>query len=508
METALRKKGLLFSTKSETFNRVFTFCISVFFVVCLTLLITLFLPKVGLVEESVDIGLFALIPAVFLIAYIFITKRILEALILATLMCFIFSDRSNFLTAFNEGLTSVMMDEDTTWLIIVCGLMGSIIKLIEKTGGSFAFGDFVAKHSKTRKASLLWTFLLGIIIFIDDYLNSLTVGSCMAPITDKHKVSREELTYIVDSTAAPVCVLIPISTWAVFASRLLVTNGVTTESESLKYFIKTIPYNFYAWAALVVVLLLIFRVIPPLGRMKVATERVENGGPLAPAGSEKIDIRGNSKNAESQTHGKMIDFALPIACLILSTVLCDVDMQKGVIITLGFMFVLYVSRGLISASDFADSCVEGIKNMLLPLIMMVLAFLFSYASNRIQFTKTIIDSVFPVMKNIPQLMPLFIFIILGITEFITGTNWGLYIIALPIVIPLSAVIGANTLLCISAVLSAGVFGSHICFYSDATIISSSACGCDNFEHGLSQMPYGFIGAAFSMVMFTVAGFLM
>ena len=504
----MEKKGLLFSTKSEAFNRVFKFCISVFFVVGFTLLITLFLPKVDIIEESVDIGLFALIPAVFLIGYIFITKRILEALILATLMCFIFSDRTNFLTAFNEGLTSVMMDEDTAWLIVVCGLMGSVIKLIEKTGGSFAFGDFVARHSKSRKGSLLWTYLLGIIIFIDDYLNSLTVGSCMAPITDKHKVSREELTYIVDSTAAPVCVLIPISTWAVFASRLFVTNGVTTESEALKYFIKTIPYNFYAWAALIIVLLLILRVIPPLGRMKVATERVENGGPLAPAGSEKIDIRGNSKNAEPQTHGKMIDFALPIACLILSTILCDVDMQKGVIITLGFMFVLYVSRGLISASDFADCCVEGIKNMLLPLIMMVLAFLFSYASNRIQFTKTIIDTVFPFMQNIPQLMPLFIFIILGITEFITGTNWGLYIIALPIVIPLSAAIGANTLLCISAVLSAGVFGSHICFYSDATIISSSACGCDNFEHGLSQMPYGFIGAAFAMVMFTIAGFVM
>ena len=259
----MEKKGLLFGTKSEAFNRVFKFCISVFFVVGVTLLITMFLPKVDLVEGSIDIGLFALIPAVFLIGYIFITKRILEALILATLMCFIFSDRTNFLTAFNEGLTSVMMDEDTAWLIVVCGLMGSIIKLIEKTGGSFAFGDFVARHSKSRKGSLLWTYLLGIIIFIDDYLNSLTVGSCMAPITDKHKVSREELTYIVDSTAAPVCVLIPISTWAVFASRLFVTNGVTTESEALKYFIKTIPFNFYAWAALIIVLLLILRVIPP-----------------------------------------------------------------------------------------------------------------------------------------------------------------------------------------------------------------------------------------------------
>lgn len=497
----------------DTKQSIIRFFLTAFFVLGGTLLITAFLPPLPegitseqITENGISIGFFALIPALFLIVYIFTTKRILEALILATLMCFIFADRTHFLSEFNTGLTSVMMDEDTGWLIIVCGLMGSIIKLIEKTGGSLAFGKFVAKHSKSRVGTLLWTYLLGIIIFIDDYLNSLTVGSCMAPITDKHKVSREELTYIVDSTAAPICVILPISTWAVFASRLFVANGLTTEENSLLYFIKTIPFNFYAWAALIIVLLFILRVIPPIGRMKKADNRVKNGGPVAPPGSEKIDIRGNSN--ETCTDGKMIDFLLPIACLVLATIFSGIDMQKGVIITLGFMFVLYVSRGLMTAQEFADYCIEGLKNMLLPLILMVLAFLFSYASSRIQFTQTIIQGVLPVMEKIPQLMPLLIFIILGITEFITGTNWGLYIIALPIVIPLAQAVGVNPVLAVSAVLSAGVFGSHICFYSDATIISSSACGCDNFEHGISQMPYGFIGAGISMILFTIAGFLM
>ena len=372
------------------------FFLVAFFVLGGTLLITVFLPPLPqnitpeeITENGISIGIYALIPAIFLVIYIFATKRILEALILASLMCFIFADRGNFLSAFNQGLSTVMMDENTGWLILVCGLMGSIIKLIEKTGGSFAFGRFVAKHSKTRVGTLLWTYLLGIIIFIDDYLNSLTVGSCMAPITDKHKVSREELTYIVDSTAAPVCVLLPISTWAIFASRLFVVNGLTTEENALQYFVKTIPYNFYAWAALIIVLLVIFKVIPPIGRMKKADDRVKNGGPIAPPGSEKIDIRGNSNDI--CTDGEMIDFLLPIACLVLATILSGVDMQTGVIITLGFMFVLYVGRGLMTAEEFSDACIDGLKNMLLPLCLMVLAFLFSYASSRIQFTKTIID---------------------------------------------------------------------------------------------------------------------
>ena len=318
---------------------ILRFFLSVIVLVACTLLIASCLPKMEAGAESVSIGFFALIPALFLVVYIFVTKRILEALILASLMCFIFAYKWDFLSAFSDGLTTVMMDEDTGWLIIVCGLMGSIIKLIERTGGSLAFGRFVANHAKSRVGTLLWTYLLGIIIFIDDYLNSLTVGSCMAPITDKHRISREELTYIVDSTAAPVCVLLPISTWAVFASRLLVDNGLVSQDKAIAYFVKTIPYNFYAWAALLVVLLLIFRVIPPLGRMKKADERVKNGGPLAPPGSEKMDIRGGHHEENAGTQGKMIDFLLPVACLVISTIVADVNMQKGVIITLGFMFV-------------------------------------------------------------------------------------------------------------------------------------------------------------------------
>ena len=136
------------------------------------------------------------------------------------------------------------MSEDMAWLFLVCGLMGSIIALIEHAGGSFAFGDWVSRRAKTRESSLLWAWVLGMAIFIDDYLNSLTVGSSMAPVTDRHKVSREMLAYVVDSTAAPVCVLIPISTWGVFVGRLLESNGLAAEGEGLVYFLKTIPYNF------------------------------------------------------------------------------------------------------------------------------------------------------------------------------------------------------------------------------------------------------------------------
>ena len=462
-----------------------------------------------------DFGVFSLAPALFLIIYIFATQRILEALILASIIGFVMVSRpaageggswlGNVLVNFSDGLLSVMMSEDIAWLIIVCGLMGSIIALIEKAGGSFAFGEWIAKKAKNAKSSLTWTWFLGVVIFIDDYLNSLTVGSCMTALTDKHKVPREFLAYIVDSTAAPLCVIIPISTWAVFCSRILETNGWAPAGEGLLYFIKTIPYNFYGWIAAFMVPLVIYGIIPVFGPMKKAFRRVAQGGPLAPAGSEKIDIRAG-KNVVVPSEPKIYNLFLPIIVLIASTLFFDCDMQVGVLVTMAFTFVFFLWQGVMTAEEFWDASIEGLKNMMMPLLLMILAFLFAEVNEQIRFTYFVISSATEFVT--PQLLPLIVFVALAITEFITGTNWGMYIIALPIVIPLAVALDCNVTLAVSAVLSAGVFGSHVCFYSDATVITSSATGCNNFDHALTQAPFGLLGAGISALLFLVAGLIM
>jgi Na+/H+ antiporter NhaC len=398
-----------------------------------------------------------------------------------------------------------MMSEDIAWLLIVCGLMGSIISLIEKAGGAFAFGEWVARRAKTRKSAMMWAWVLGIVIFIDDYLNSLTVGSCMTPLSDKHKAPREFLAYIVDSTAAPVCVLVPITTWAVFCSRLLEANGWAPEGEGLVYFIKTIPFSFYGWVAVILVPLIILGIVPTFGPMKKAEERVKNGGPLAPPDSEKIDIRGGVVT-EIPAHPRMLNFLLPILVLVGATLYFDVDMQIGVLVTVAFMFVLYLAQGVMSADTFSDVVIQGIKNMILPLMLMILAFLFAEINDQIGFTAFVIASAAKVMT--PALMPFLIFLVLACTEFITGTNWGMYIIALPIVIPLAMELNVNMPLAVSAVISAGVFGSHVCFYSDATVLTSAACGCNNFNHALTQAPFGILAAIVTAALYLIFGFVM
>ena len=478
------------------------------------MLATVFLTSM-LPSDNAEPGIFSLVPAIFLIIYIFATQRILEALILASLIGFIMVSRpvvqsgeswiANTFSNFSDGLLNVMMSEDIAWLIIVCGLMGSIISLIEKAGGSYAFGEWIAAKAKTRKSSLMCTWFLGVVVFIDDYLNSLTVGSCMTTLTDKHKVPREFLSYVVDSTAAPLCVVIPISTWAVFCSRILESNGWAPQGEGMLYFIKTIPYNFYGWIAALMVPLVIFGIIPVFGPMKQAFHRVAQGGPLAPAGSEKIDIRAG-KNNVVPTNPKMFNLFVPIAILIISTVIMNFDMQMGVLVTLVYMFISYMWQGVMTAEEFWDVSLEGLKNMMMPILLKILAFLFAEVNEQIHFTYFVITSATKVIT--PALLPLIVFIALAITEFITGTNWGMYIIALPIVIPLAQNLGADVTLAVSAVLSAGVFGSHICFYSDATVITSSATGCNNFDHAFTQAPYGLLAAAISAIFFLIAGFVM
>ena len=456
--------------------------------------------------EASEFGAWSLLPATFLIVYIFITKRILESLVLSCLMGLIMAAKTvNVFSEFSTILTDTMLDPDMAWLIIVCGLMGSIIALIERAGGAIAFGNWAAKHAKGEKSSLVWTWIMGIAIFLDDYLNSMAVGSCMRSLTDKFKVPREMLAYVVDSTAAPLCVLIPISTWAVFAGGLLEANGWAPEGMGLVYFIQTIPYNFYAWVAAIMVILVIFRVIPVFGPMKKAYARVAAGGPLAPEGSEKIDLYSGDTLTFAKTP-RIINLVIPIISLVVFTLIFDIDLQMGVICTIPVMFILYLAQGIMNAEEFADCVVKGLQNMIMPLLLMVLAWVFAAMSEQIGFTQYVIDTV---AANVGvALLPFVVFVALAITQFVTGTNWGLYIIALPIVIPLAIQMDANIALSVGAVISAGVLGSHCCFYSDATVLTSAACGCDNLRHAVTQMPYGILAGVIAAVMFLVCGFIM
>ena len=503
---SLKEQNEIIANELATFNARKSLAIAAIIIIA-AFIMNFFLP-----EDPAKFGVLCTIPALLMIVYIFVTKRIIEALTMGAVVGFIMcsSPGDNVLATFSESLLNTMMSEDIAWLIIVCGTMGGIISLIERSGGAYAFGQWASARAKTEKAALIWTWILGIVIFIDDYLNSMTVGSCMAGLTDKHKTPREMLAYVCDSTAAPLCVLIPITTWGVFCGRILVANGWQDgDASEVAMFVKTIPYNLYAWIAALIVPFVIIGVIPKIGPMKAAYKRVADGGPLAPEGSDKITIlesdkEGGQMNIPENPH--MFNFFIPIIVLVVATILFDTDMEMGVLTTVVVMFIMYMAQNIMSAMEFWDIIIKGIQNMILPLLLMVMAFVFADMNETIGFTAWCIESATHVMT--PATAPMIIFLVLACTEFITGTNWGMYVIALPIIIPLAMNIGVSMPLVVGACISAGVFGSHICFYSDATVLTSAACGCDNFKHALSQMPYGIIAAILSFIGYAIMGFVM
>ena len=450
-------------------------------------------------------GILSALPAAFLLFYVFYSKRILEALMLGGLLGFLMAHKGDFFSPVSDSFLEIMMNEDIAWLFIVCGLMGSIIALIERAGGAFAFGEWVTRRAKTPRTTLVWTYILALMMFIDDYLACLTIGASMTPLTDRHKVPREMLAYVVDSTAAPMCVLVPISTWAIFIGSLMQQHGLAPEGQGVLYFIKTIPYNFYAWAAMIITLLVILGVVPIIGPMKGAYKRVAETGQLAPPGSERIDMKAGEEDLVIPDNPKLGNFFFPIIMLVAATIFFEVDMQKGVLTTCAFIFVYYVGTGVMSPEEYMDLLIRGIKNMLFPLFMVVLAYFFAAACDQIGFIDFVVDVGMRFMS--PAMLPLVVFLTFGITEFVMGISWGMYVIAMPIVVPLAAALGANPFMTVGAVCSAGVWGSHICFYSDATILTSAACGCDNFRHAITQVPYGIMGMILSIIAFAVAGTL-
>jgi len=450
-------------------------------------------------------GFWVLLPALFLIVYIFATRRIIEALTLATVLGFIVGYRGGFFGSFSGALLNTLMGEDMAWLIIVCGLMGGIVALIERSGGGMAFGTLAAKIAKTSRPTLFSTMLCSLLLSIDDYLSVLASGSAMTPVNDRHRTPREMTAYVVDSASAPACVLNPISTWSLFIGGLLVANGLGQPGQQVLTYVRLVPFNFYAIATLFVLTLVIAGVIPKFGPMRGAFRRVAQGGPLAPPGSERIDIRSGQEKIETPKNPKLYNFFVPIIVLVATTIFFEFDMQKGVISAVGFCFIFFVFQGM-KPVDFVDEILRGLKNMLMPILLVVLAFSFADMSKEIGFVYYVVDVA---TQNVtPSMLFVTIFLVFVFTEFIMGISWGMYVIALPIAIPVAVGLGVDPYIAAAAVVSAGVFGSHSCFYSDSTILTSAATGCDNFRHAITQIPFGLIGATVAAVGYTILGIVM
>jgi len=462
------------------------------------------------------VGFISLIPALSVLVLALLTRRTLEALIGGTLIGFLIWKQGDFFGGFADTALKVMADPTIGWIILVCGLFGSLISLLVKSGGSLAFGRFIIRYVKNRKSALLATWILGLVIFIDDYLNALTVSSAMKKVTDRFKISREMLAYVVDSTAAPVCVLLPFSTWAIFVAGLLETSGASTQGQGLNLYIATIPYMLYAWVAVILVPFVCMGLIPHLGAMKIAeTQARENSFDAEPEEATQFGVDGTHHFTDGEVplqediaakaieNPKLHNFLVPIIILIFFTVYFDIDAFKGVLIATAASIVMFAAQKLMPLTELFDTAMDGFKTMIPPLAIVVTSFMLKEVNDGLGLTNYIIETVKPFMG--PALLPAVAFVSLSLVTFATGSFWGVYAVALPILVPLAQSIGVSMPLAVGAVISAGAFGSHACFYGDATVLSATGSGCSPIKHALTQLPYAVLSAVLTTMLFLIAG---
>lgn len=491
-----------FGDEKEKRKLIITYCVTL----VVFLLVFFFAP-----EDIQGSGVLTTLPAVFLLIFIFYTKRILEGLILGTVLSYFMIHKGDSVYPVLESIQLTLQSETFSWFLMVCGTLGGIIALLQHVGASEAFSNFVTKRVKSRRGVLLWTMVLGFVIFIDDYINVLIRGTAISKVTDKYRVSREFLAYVIDSSAAAACILVPFSTWAIFISGLLEENGIAESGEGLAVFIKTMPYNFYAICALLVLVLAIVGVIKPFGPMKKA--ELEAQARWEQAIDEQVNIIEERQARECETDEaeqtplnkkpKLINFLLPIAVLIGITIYFDIDAVAGIMLTVIFMFIFYVIQRIITPEEFADVFIEGVMDMVLVLLLMLFSLTFADGIEEVGCMQFLID--IGVKYANPATFPVIVFLIFALTEFVMGLVWSLYIVAFPIVIPIAISIGADPLLTVAAVCSAGVWGSNTCFYVDCTILSAKATGITPFRHGITQMPYAIIAGALAAICFLIVG---
>lgn len=464
-----------------------------------------------------------LVPPLVAIVLALITKEVYSSLFVGILAGGIFYSGFSFEGTvnhiFQEGFIGVLSDKYNVGILVFLVILGTLVSMMNKAGGSAAFGRWASLHIKSRVGAQMATILLGCMIFVDDYFNCLTVGSVMRPVTDKHQVSRAKLAYLIDATAAPVCIIAPISSWAA------AVTGFVEGADGFSLFIRAIPYNFYA-------LLTIFMMIAltamkfEYGPMKQHELNALNG-----------DLHSAPKNASDEFEaegkvnpdGKVMDLIIPVASLIVCCVIgmiytggffdgvgiveafsgsdASVGLAYGSFFGLIITIILYMARRVLSFKECMDSLPEGFKAMVPAILILTMAWSLKSMTDSLGAAEFVADFINTYAKGMVNFLPAIIFLVGCLLAFASGTSWGTFGILIPIVVDAFSGDQTMMIIAISACMAGAVCGDHCSPISDTTIMASAGAQSNHINHVNTQLPYVVTVAAVSFVTYIIAGFV-
>lgn len=450
-----------------------------------------------------DYGAYSLIPPILMFLFILTTHKVLEGFLWGSVLAIFMKYKAATLLTFNDKLFAQVTNPDNLWLIIVLLLIGGVIAVLDKSGASAVFGKWVSQKAKTSKAAQLLTFILPIALSNDAYLGTSTTGATMTPINDKHKTPREFTSFIIRGTAVPANIFNPISTVAIFIAGLLQVNNFAAEGKGTQAYIGLLPYMFFTGALLVIVLLTILGVIPKIGPMKKAFSRSKEGIDLSEEEAATTVEAAEENNKQKSPH--IINFFIPIASLVAATIYFEGNIQIGALVTLIITGILFVVQGIFSTEEYLDTILEGMKDMLMLAVIMATAFILVDSITELGFSNYIVEAASS--KVAAEFLPFIIFVMFSATEFLVTLNFSLYILAIPVLVPLAEIVGANGGLVIAALISAGIWGTTTSITSDIGLLNAYSSRIPLFRHFISNLPYQIMAWIIAMIAYLVAGFI-
>nr|WP_294525705.1 Na+/H+ antiporter NhaC family protein [uncultured Blautia sp.] len=475
-------------------------------------------------QPAVYATFWSLVPPVVAIVLALITKEVYSSLFIGILVGAILYSGGNFEGTvnhiFSEGMIGVLSSSSNVGILVFLVILGTMVCLMNRAGGSAAFGRWAGKHIRTRVGAELATILLGVLIFIDDYFNCLTVGSVMRPVTDQHNVSRAKLAYLIDATAAPVCIIAPISSWAAAVS------GFVPGEDGMSVFVRAIPYNYYALLTIVMMVSMVV-MKAEFGAMGVHESNALKGDLFTTAARP---YAGAEEDGKVNPRGKVMDLLIPIISLVICCVIgmiytggffsgtdfvtafsqsdASVGLVLGSFFGLVITILLYLVRRVLSFRDCMACIPDGFKSMVPAILILTFAWTLKSMTDSLGAAEFVAEMVKSSASGLVNMLPAIIFLVACFLAFATGTSWGTFGILIPIVVHVfENTPGDLMIISISACMAGAVCGDHCSPISDTTIMASAGAQCDHVSHVSTQLPYAVVAAVVSFITYIFAGFI-
>jgi len=469
-------------------------------------------------EAHLSLGIFSLLPIILALVLAFVTKDAVFSLLIGCTLGVVLTGldpASGLAILFQNALGN----KDFIWVMMIEVSVGIMIAFYLRAGVITAFTEWASTKIKTRRGASGFGWLMGIFVFFSDYFSPLFSGPIVKPLTDKHKVSREMLAYVLDSGSGPVCTLVPLSGWAVFIASLLIGYGpIKTAEDGISVFIQSIPYNLYGWLAVILAGLIAYQIVPNFGPMRKAEHRAQKYGKVlrdgaVPLTGKELDL---IKPIEGKKTNLIIYLIIPVLIIISIAlgsflVLHSTKILEAFIAAVIYLAVaLSVGKYFLSVKDAMEVAVMGIKGVFPAILILAMAYCINTISKTLGAQVYIVSITEAWMTS--WMLPMLTFLTAGLISFFTGTSWGCYAIVIPIVMPIAfnlsnGEVSSFVLLTLGALVGGGLFGDHCSPVSDTTCLSSFGAGSDHIDHVTTQLPYALTAALISLLAFLFGGMI-